>query len=324
MLLSRVADALYWISRYLERAEHTARADRRAPRPRSRTGAAIDRHGLSSALYRAACGMPRTSRRQTPGRARSTRRSSTRRNRNSVAACVTARARERAAGARGDQLRHVGAAERPVPRGCSRCTATTSAARGRTTLSPHRHRRRAPVPGHHRRDDGPRRRLALPAGRPLPRARRARPPRCSTAFLATAPGRRRRAGSNHVELGRRCCGRARRSKRYCRHYTADVRPERVAEFLLLNAEFPRSVRFAADAARSRAARDRAAQRPARRRPGRAVAGRLHASLDYGQVDEILGDDPHAYLAGISRQCAQIHAALYQSYIAYPIESALPA
>ena len=25
MLLSRVADALYWISRYLERAEHTAR-----------------------------------------------------------------------------------------------------------------------------------------------------------------------------------------------------------------------------------------------------------------------------------------------------------
>ena len=25
MLLSRVADSLYWISRYLERAEHTAR-----------------------------------------------------------------------------------------------------------------------------------------------------------------------------------------------------------------------------------------------------------------------------------------------------------
>ena len=25
MLLSRVADALYWITRYLERAEHTAR-----------------------------------------------------------------------------------------------------------------------------------------------------------------------------------------------------------------------------------------------------------------------------------------------------------
>ena len=36
------------------------------------------------------------------------------------------------------------------------------------------------------------------------------------------------------------------------------------------------------------------------------------------------DDPHAYLKGIGRQCQQIHSALYQSYVAYPIESALPA
>jgi uncharacterized alpha-E superfamily protein len=55
-----------------------------------------------------------------------------------------------------------------------------------------------------------------------------------------------------------------------------------------------------------------------------LVGRLHSSLDYGQVDEILSDNPHAYLAGISRQCAQVHAALYQTYLAYPIESAIPA
>ena len=42
---------------------------------------------------------------------------------------------------------------------------------------------------------------------------------------------------------------------YCRCYTADLRPERIAEFLLLNAEFPRSVRFAAARVES-AARDR--------------------------------------------------------------------
>jgi uncharacterized alpha-E superfamily protein len=60
--------------------------------------------------------------------------------------------------------------------------------------------------------------------------------------------------------------------------------------------------------------------------GRAerLAGRLHASLDYGQVDEILGDDPHAYLQGIVRYCAQIHEAAQQSYISYPVELALPA
>jgi uncharacterized alpha-E superfamily protein len=55
-----------------------------------------------------------------------------------------------------------------------------------------------------------------------------------------------------------------------------------------------------------------------------MAGRLHASLDYGQVDEILSEDPHVYLETIGRHCSQIHAAVYQSYVMYPIESALPA
>jgi hypothetical protein len=42
------------------------------------------------------------------------------------------------------------------------------------------------------------------------------------------------------------------------------------------------------------------------------------------VDEILSDDPKAYLLNINRQCSQIHAAAHQSYVSYPIESALPA
>jgi len=111
---------------------------------------------------------------------------------------------------------------------------------------------------------------------------------------------------------------------YCRHYTADVRPERVAEFLLLSAEFPRSVRFAAASLES--ALLATAKSSGRRAGGRAerLAGRLHASLDYGQVDEILSDDPHGYLAGISRQCSLVHSALTQTYMTYSIESALPA
>ena len=103
-----------------------------------------------------------------------------------------------------------------------------------------------------------------------------------------------------------------------------ARRERIAEFLLLNPEFPRSVRFAAAGVES--ALRSISQMTARGAGGRPerLAGRLHASLDYGQVDEILSDDPHAYLEGIERHCAQIHAALHQSYIGYPIEEALPA
>ena len=51
MLLSRVADALYWISRYLERAEHTARADRRPARPRPRPRAGGATAGTSTGCY---------------------------------------------------------------------------------------------------------------------------------------------------------------------------------------------------------------------------------------------------------------------------------
>jgi uncharacterized alpha-E superfamily protein len=111
---------------------------------------------------------------------------------------------------------------------------------------------------------------------------------------------------------------------YCRCYTAYIRPELVVEFLLLNQDFPRSVRFAAACVES--SLRSVSQLAGRTSDGRAerLAGRLHASLDYGQVDEILSEDPHAYLESVGRYCAQIHAAAYQSYITYPIDSALPA
>ncbi|MBS1819128.1 MAG: alpha-E domain-containing protein [Acidobacteria bacterium] len=111
---------------------------------------------------------------------------------------------------------------------------------------------------------------------------------------------------------------------YCRYYTADVRPDRVLEFLLLGPEFPRSVRFAAR--RLEMSLKAIAQFTSKRAGGKAdrVAGRLHASLDYSQVDEILSDDPHGYLVGVAKHCDQIHAAVYQSYIGYAVETALPA
>jgi uncharacterized alpha-E superfamily protein len=109
---------------------------------------------------------------------------------------------------------------------------------------------------------------------------------------------------------------------YCRHYTADIRPERLAEFLLLNPEFPRSTRFAADRIEeSLRAIARGLGRQANGRPER-FAGRLRAALNYGTVDEILEDNVVRYLEHLRKQCAQIHGALYQTYITYPIETAI--
>lgn len=108
---------------------------------------------------------------------------------------------------------------------------------------------------------------------------------------------------------------------YCKVYTADVQPACVAEFLLLNAEFPRSVRFCAD--RIQRGLQTIAQATGSK-GGRVerLAGRLRAALDYGQVDEIMADNMHADLLSIQRQCAGIHAAIYQAYVTYPVESAL--
>ncbi len=58
--------------------------------------------------------------------------------------------------------------------------------------------------------------------------------------------------------------------------------------------------------------------------GRAerLAGRLRAAFDYGQIEEIMNGNLYAYLESIQRQCTQIHSAIYDLYITYPIDVAL--
>ncbi len=109
---------------------------------------------------------------------------------------------------------------------------------------------------------------------------------------------------------------------YCKVYTADLRPERIAEFLLLNADCPRSVRFAADV--MQAAFQSIAEATGTRKSGRVnrLAGRLRASLGFGQIDEIIETGLHAYLNDVRRQCAQIHEVIVQTYVAYQVETAL--
>jgi uncharacterized alpha-E superfamily protein len=121
-----------------------------------------------------------------------------------------------------------------------------------------------------------------------------------------------------VELLRSCAS----FEAYCKVYTATIRPAQIAEFLLLNAEAPRSIRFAC--AMMQGALQAIAKATAARNPGRAerLAGRLRATLDYDQIEEILSGDIHGYLESIQRQCALIHTGIYQAYIAYPIEVAL--
>ena len=53
-----------------------------------------------------------------------------------------------------------------------------------------------------------------------------------------------------------------------------------------------------------------------------LAGRLKAAVDFGQVDELMSGGVAAFIADITRQCEQIHKALYSSYITYGAETVL--
>lgn len=111
---------------------------------------------------------------------------------------------------------------------------------------------------------------------------------------------------------------------YCKVYTAELRADSVAEFLLLNPEFPYSVRYAVErmgaaiAAISQTSFTKASVRIER------IAGRLRASLAYAQIAEIMIGEVHRCLHDVIEQCESLHAAVHMVYIDYPIQSALEA
>ena len=109
---------------------------------------------------------------------------------------------------------------------------------------------------------------------------------------------------------------------YTRRFTARMDARRIADFLLLDPEFPRSIRFAVEQVEA-ALRGitRLSGRENAGRPER-LAGRLRASLHYAQLDEIVDDSLQTFLNGISRQCGEIHAATYRTFIGYHLDAAL--
>jgi uncharacterized alpha-E superfamily protein len=109
---------------------------------------------------------------------------------------------------------------------------------------------------------------------------------------------------------------------YCKVYTADLTPDRILEFLLLDQEFPHSVRFSIDTLQDALEAIHGEGGKSRAEPLRRLTGRLQSSLNYSSVDEILNGDIVAYLHGIQFQCRAIHEMIYQLYIDYSIQAAL--
>lgn len=105
-------------------------------------------------------------------------------------------------------------------------------------------------------------------------------------------------------------------------YTAAIDPRLVAEFLVLNEMFPHALRFSVD--RVHESIESIAEISPGRRSTRLLrtAGRLRASLDYAQAEEIVGGALHNSLADVLLRCGEIHKGIYEAFISYPIEATL--
>lgn len=119
---------------------------------------------------------------------------------------------------------------------------------------------------------------------------------------------------------RMCCG----LEPFLRAKTADFRREQVADFLILDQEFPRSLRFCGRRIEEHAGA-LAQNAPASARAlVERLSGRLRARLDYATLDDVMGRGGRAFLAAVADDCLQINTAVHEGFIAYALETRLPA
>ena len=107
---------------------------------------------------------------------------------------------------------------------------------------------------------------------------------------------------------------------YCKACTAELNPDRIANFLLLKPEFPYSVRYSVDRMHQALAAISNLSLSRRTENVERLIGRLRSMVTYVQIAEII-TGLHKYLAGIMEQCRELHAAVHELYIEYPIEVA---
>lgn len=95
---------------------------------------------------------------------------------------------------------------------------------------------------------------------------------------------------------------------------AEVNPRLVAAFLLLNEDFPRSVRFCVGELNNALRRISGVAEGRFCNDAEKLAGRLVAELQFGTIDEIFNHGLHRYLDELQAKLNDIGAALFNAYI----------
>ncbi len=110
---------------------------------------------------------------------------------------------------------------------------------------------------------------------------------------------------------------------YLRAYTADLNAPFILDFLLFDEDFPRSIRFSTARIQEHLTHLSRGRANGRGDPLR-IAGRLNARLAYADLDEVALNGAGRLLGAVELECADIHKAIHESFVAYPLELRLPA
>ncbi len=94
-------------------------------------------------------------------------------------------------------------------------------------------------------------------------------------------------------------------------------PKNIINFLIFDRDFPRSVRFCIDSVDAALHRISASQRGSFTTEAERASGRLLASLAYGSVDEVMDQDLHDYLDALQTQFNLIGEEIFREYVLLP-------
>jgi uncharacterized alpha-E superfamily protein len=108
---------------------------------------------------------------------------------------------------------------------------------------------------------------------------------------------------------RSCCS----IEGYRRNYVGDMDPTRVASYLILERDFPRSIRYGVMMAHCAIAAIRAEVNPLAIDPAERILGRLNAQLEYAEPAEIFRDGLPVYLSNIQAAIAETAVAVQKAY-----------
>jgi uncharacterized alpha-E superfamily protein len=105
---------------------------------------------------------------------------------------------------------------------------------------------------------------------------------------------------------------------YHRQYHPPIEPEKVAEMLILDSKHPHSIRFSANEVQSGLRAVTGSARGYYTNEAERLAGRLVERLNYDRIDEIFDQGLHGYLEDMLRICGLIGDDIARTYFYYAV------